>query len=38
VCAGMIWNREGSKTGATVAAAMTFVSTLTVALALRILR
>jgi hypothetical protein len=38
VCAGLIWSREGSKTGATVAAAMAFVSTLTVALALRILR
>ena len=38
VCAGIIWSREGSKTGATVAAAMAFVSTLTVALALRVLR
>ncbi len=38
VCAGLIWSREGSKNGATVAAAMAFVSTLTVALSLRILR
>ncbi|HYY53279.1 MAG TPA: hypothetical protein VE755_10415 [Myxococcales bacterium] len=38
VCAGMIWTREGSKTGATVAAAMAFASTLTVMLALRVLR
>ena len=38
VCAGLIWSREGSKTGATVAAAMALVSTLTVALALRVLR
>jgi hypothetical protein len=38
ICAGLIWWREGSKGGATVAAAMTFVSTLMVALALRLLR
>jgi predicted Co/Zn/Cd cation transporter (cation efflux family) len=38
VCAGLIWSRQGSKNGATVAAAMAFVSTLTVALSLRILR
>ena len=38
VCAGLIWTREGSKNGATVAAAMAFVSTLTVALSLRLLR
>jgi len=38
ICAGLIWTREGSKNGATVAAAMAFVSTLTVALSLRILR
>ncbi len=38
VCAGLIWSKEGSKNGATVAAAMAFVSTLTVALSLRILR
>ena len=34
----LIWTREGSKNGATVAAAMAFVSTLTVALSLRLLR
>ena len=38
ICAGLIWSREGSKNGATVAAAMAFVSTLTVALSLRLLR
>jgi len=38
VCAGLIWWREGSKGGATVAAAMAFVSTLMVALALILLR
>jgi len=38
VCAGLIWSRQASKNGATVAAAMAFVSTLTVALSLRILR
>jgi len=38
ICAGLIWTREGSKNGATVAAAMAFVSTLTVALSLRLLR
>jgi hypothetical protein len=38
VCAGLIWTRTASKNGATVAAAVAFVSTLTVALSLRILR
>jgi hypothetical protein len=38
ICAGLMWQREASKTGATVAAAMCFVSTLVVALSLRILR
>jgi len=38
VCAGLIWSKAGSTNGATVAAAMAFVSTLTVALSLRILR
>jgi hypothetical protein len=38
ICAGLIWTREGSKNGATVAAAMAFVSTLTVALSLKLLR
>ncbi len=38
VCAGIIWNREASKSGATVAATMAFVSTLCVALSLRLLR
>ena len=37
ICAGLIWARESSKNGATVAAAMAFVSTLTVALSLRLL-
>jgi len=37
ICAGLIWTRESSKNGATVAAAMAFVSTLTVALSLRLL-
>jgi uncharacterized membrane protein len=38
ICAGLIWSKEGSKNGATVAAAMAFVSTLTVALSLRLLK
>ncbi len=38
ICAGLIWSREGSKNGATVAAAMALVSTLTIALSLRLLR
>jgi hypothetical protein len=38
ICAGLIWSREGSKTGASVAVTMAFISTLTVALSLRILR
>ena len=37
VCAVLIWTREATKNGATVAAAMAFVSTLTVALSLRLL-
>ncbi len=37
ICAGLIWARESSKNGATVAAAMAVVSTLTVALSLRLL-
>jgi hypothetical protein len=38
ICAALIWTREGSKTGSTVAAGVVFVSALTVALSLRILR
>jgi hypothetical protein len=38
ICAALIWWREGKKGGATVAAALVFVSTLTVALSLRLLR
>ena len=38
VCAGLIWLRDGSKTGATVAASMVFASALVVALSLRLLR
>jgi hypothetical protein len=38
ICAGIIWTREGSKTGSTIAATMAFVSTLCVALSLRLLR
>ena len=38
ICAGLMWTREGSKNGATVAATMALVSTLTVALSLRLLR
>jgi hypothetical protein len=38
ICAWLIWWREGTKGGATVAAAMAFVSTLTVALSFRLLR
>ena len=38
VCAGFVWMRDNSKTGSTVAAGMVFVSTLTVALSLRLLR
>lgn len=37
ICAGIIWSREGSKGTTTVAAAMAFVSSLTVALSLRLL-
>jgi hypothetical protein len=37
VCSGMLWMRDNSKTGATVAASMAFASTLVVALSLRIL-
>ena len=35
--AALLWLRDGSKTGATVAASMLFVSALTVALSLRLL-
>ena len=37
VCAGLLWTREGSKIASTVAASMVFVSTLIIALSLRIL-
>jgi len=37
VCAALVWLRDSSKTGATVAASMVFVSALTVALSLRLL-
>ena len=37
VCAGLLWMRVGDKTASTVAASMVFVSTLIVALSLRIL-
>jgi hypothetical protein len=37
VCAAFLWLRDSSKTGATVAASMLFVSALTVALSLRLL-
>lgn len=37
VCAALLWLRDSSKTGATVAASMLFVSALTVALSLRLL-
>ena len=37
VCAGLAWNRQGSKTDSTVAASVVFVSALTVALSLRLL-
>ncbi len=38
ICAALIWSRAGTKSGTTVAAAMAFVSTLTVALSFRLLR
>jgi hypothetical protein len=38
VCCALMWNRESSKTGSTVAASVVFVSALTVALSLRLLR
>jgi hypothetical protein len=38
ICAGLIWTRQGTKTGSTVAAGVAFVSGLTVALSLRLLR
>lgn len=38
VCAGLVWTREGSKDSTTVATAVVFVSTLTVALSLHLLR
>jgi len=37
VCAALLWLRDSSKNGATVAASMLFVSALTVALSLRLL-
>jgi hypothetical protein len=37
VCAGLAWNRQGSKTDSTIAASVVFVSGLTVALSLRLL-
>jgi hypothetical protein len=37
VCGTLLWMRDGSKTSATVAASMVFVSALTVALSLRML-
>ncbi|HYZ90507.1 MAG TPA: hypothetical protein VE620_14510 [Myxococcales bacterium] len=37
VFAGLLWMKDATKTGATVAAGMVFVSALTVALSLRIL-
>jgi hypothetical protein len=38
VFAGLVWMRQGSKNASTVAASVVFVSALTVALSLRILR
>ena len=38
ICAGLIWMRQSSKNATTVAAGMLFVSTLTVALSLKLLR
>jgi hypothetical protein len=38
ICAGLLWSRQGTKSGITVAAALVFVSSLTVALSLRLLR
>jgi uncharacterized membrane protein YccC len=38
VFAALVWNRVGSKSASTVAASVVFVSALTVALSLRILR
>lgn len=37
ICAGLVWTRQSAKTGSTVAAGVAFVSTLTVALSLRLL-
>jgi hypothetical protein len=37
VCGGLLWMRNGSKHGSTVAAGMVFVSALTIALSLRLL-
>jgi hypothetical protein len=37
VCAALLWLRDSSKTGATVAASMLFVSALTVAMSLHLL-
>ena len=38
VCAGLAWSRQDSKHGSTVAASVVFVSALTVALSLKLLR
>jgi hypothetical protein len=38
ICAALLWSRAATKSGTTVAAAMAFVSTLTVALSFRLLR
>ena len=38
ICGGLVWAREQSKTGSTVAAGVVFVAGLTVALSLRLLR
>src|SRR5437660_9484290 len=38
ICGGLVWTREQSKSGSTVAAGVVFVSALTVALSLRLLR
>lgn len=38
ICTGFVWAKEASKTAATIAASVVFVSALTVALSLRLLR
>ena len=38
ICAGLLWTRDASKSASTVAASMVFVSTLTIALSLHLLR